>query len=118
MRVSSALLAAADGEDEDETAGLAVECCGGGGAVDVWQLWDLTRPLEGSCKLQLLKFDAAEARHVFWHSSAHILGVYFRLPRLLPCPGSFLALFHLLPGLLQPPVSPIRYWAVSPSPHM
>lgn len=37
-------------------------------------LWDLDRPLETSCKLQLLKFDDPEAQAVFWHSSAHILG--------------------------------------------
>lgn len=37
-------------------------------------LWDLDRPLEGDCKIQLLKFDDPEAQAVFWHSSAHILG--------------------------------------------
>ncbi|XP_051174135.1 threonine--tRNA ligase 1, cytoplasmic isoform X2 [Leptopilina boulardi] len=37
-------------------------------------LWDLDRPLESDCKLQLLKFDDPEAQQVFWHSSAHILG--------------------------------------------
>mmetsp|Transcript_126734 Transcript_126734/g.246994 ORF Transcript_126734/g.246994 Transcript_126734/m.246994 type:complete len:731 (-) Transcript_126734:63-2255(-) len=34
----------------------------------------MTRPLEGSCRLELLKFDEAEGQEVFWHSSAHILG--------------------------------------------
>ncbi|XP_029663792.1 threonine--tRNA ligase, cytoplasmic isoform X2 [Formica exsecta] len=38
------------------------------------ELWDLDRPLEYDCKLQLLKFDDPEGRQVFWHSSAHILG--------------------------------------------
>ena len=38
------------------------------------QLWDLDRPLESDCKLQLLKFDDPEGQSVFWHSSAHILG--------------------------------------------
>lgn len=38
------------------------------------ELWDLDRPLEKDCKLQLLKFDDPEAQAVFWHSSAHILG--------------------------------------------
>jgi len=38
------------------------------------ELWDLERPLEDSCKLQLLKFDDPEAQAVFWHSSAHVLG--------------------------------------------
>ncbi|XP_034246624.1 threonine--tRNA ligase 1, cytoplasmic isoform X2 [Thrips palmi] len=37
-------------------------------------LWDLDRPLEKSCSLQLLKFDDDEAQAVFWHSTAHILG--------------------------------------------
>ncbi|KAF2405247.1 threonyl-tRNA synthetase [Trichodelitschia bisporula] len=38
------------------------------------ELWDLERPLEGSCKLALLEFEHPEAKKVFWHSSAHILG--------------------------------------------
>ncbi|XP_048483972.1 threonine--tRNA ligase 1, cytoplasmic isoform X4 [Plutella xylostella] len=37
-------------------------------------LWDLDRPLEGDCKLELLRFDNTEAQAVFWHSSAHMLG--------------------------------------------
>lgn len=38
------------------------------------EVWDLDRPLEQDCKLELLKFDDDEAKTVFWHSSAHILG--------------------------------------------
>jgi threonyl-tRNA synthetase len=38
------------------------------------ELWDLTRPLEGDCRLELLKFDDKEGKMVFWHSSAHMLG--------------------------------------------
>merc|ERR1719312_629881 len=38
------------------------------------EVWDLDRPLEGDCSLQLLKFDDDDARTVFWHSTAHILG--------------------------------------------
>jgi threonyl-tRNA synthetase len=38
------------------------------------ELWDLDRPLESSCKLEILKFDADDGKQVFWHSSAHILG--------------------------------------------
>ncbi|CDJ57415.1 threonyl-tRNA synthetase, putative [Eimeria maxima] len=75
---SSSCLAAADSDETEETA--AEGCCSGNqqqqqeaGAV-VWQLWDLTRPLEDNCKLQILKFDDPEAQSVFWHSSAHILG--------------------------------------------
>ena len=39
-------------------------------------LWDMTRPLVGSVsKMEFLKFeDDNDARTVFWHSSAHILG--------------------------------------------
>ncbi|XP_019875198.1 threonine--tRNA ligase 1, cytoplasmic isoform X2 [Aethina tumida] len=37
-------------------------------------LWDLDRPLEENCSLELLKFNDTEAQAVFWHSSAHILG--------------------------------------------
>jgi threonyl-tRNA synthetase len=37
-------------------------------------LWDMGRPLEGDCKLQMFKFDTTEGRDTFWHSSAHILG--------------------------------------------
>lgn len=37
-------------------------------------VWDLNRPLEESCKLEILKFDSPEAKEVFWHSSSHILG--------------------------------------------
>lgn len=37
-------------------------------------LWDLDRPLEGDCQLQLLKFDDEEGQAVFWHSSAHMMG--------------------------------------------
>ncbi|XP_064108748.1 threonine--tRNA ligase 1, cytoplasmic-like isoform X1 [Macrobrachium nipponense] len=37
-------------------------------------VWDLDRPFEGNSTLELLKFDSDEAKAVFWHSSAHILG--------------------------------------------
>ncbi|KAJ6588367.1 hypothetical protein B0H19DRAFT_1098957 [Mycena capillaripes] len=38
------------------------------------ELWDLERPLEGPCKLELLDFEHPEGKKVFWHSSAHVLG--------------------------------------------
>ncbi|GAB7361235.1 hypothetical protein MBLNU230_g1296t1 [Neophaeotheca triangularis] len=38
------------------------------------ELWDLERPFEKSCKLELLDFEHPEGKKVFWHSSAHILG--------------------------------------------
>ncbi|KAK0154514.1 Threonine--tRNA ligase, cytoplasmic [Merluccius polli] len=37
-------------------------------------VWDLDRPLEEDCSLQLLKFDDEDAQAVYWHSSAHIMG--------------------------------------------
>jgi len=37
-------------------------------------LWDMARPLEDDCQLQIFKFDDDEGRDTFWHSSAHILG--------------------------------------------
>ncbi|KAJ7594050.1 threonyl-tRNA synthetase [Mycena floridula] len=37
-------------------------------------LWDLERVLESSCNLELLEFENEEAKKVFWHSSAHVLG--------------------------------------------
>lgn len=46
--------------------------------VNNQELWDLNRPLEGSVQLALLDFDSPEnnyeARQVFWHSSAHVMG--------------------------------------------
>lgn len=38
------------------------------------EVWDLDRPLEKSVRLELLKFDDDDAKAVFWHSTAHILG--------------------------------------------
>jgi len=39
-------------------------------------LWDLNRPLVGSCLLELVKYDPddRDIKTVFWHSSAHVLG--------------------------------------------
>lgn len=42
--------------------------------LDGEQLWDLERPLEQSCKLELLDFNHEQGKMVYWHSSAHILG--------------------------------------------
>lgn len=61
------LLKVEDGLDVEGSSAAGGE---GGDAM----LWDLTRPLLGSCALQLLKFDDPEAKAVFWHSSAHMLG--------------------------------------------
>lgn len=35
---------------------------------------DMSAPLERSCQLKFLTFDDVQARHVFWHSAAHLLG--------------------------------------------
>lgn len=43
------------------------------------QLWDLNRPLESDCEVELLKFDDPVAEQVFWHSSAHVLGAAVEL---------------------------------------
>ncbi|XP_010533069.1 PREDICTED: threonine--tRNA ligase, mitochondrial 1-like [Tarenaya hassleriana] len=37
-------------------------------------LWDMSRPLEGDCNLEIFTFDSDKGRDTFWHSSAHILG--------------------------------------------
>ncbi|KAK1753507.1 hypothetical protein QBC47DRAFT_386607 [Echria macrotheca] len=42
--------------------------------IDGETLWDLERPLEKSCKLELLDFNDDQGKFVFWHSSAHVLG--------------------------------------------
>lgn len=39
-----------------------------------FELWDLARPFEGDCALQLIPFDEPEGKETFWHSSSHVLG--------------------------------------------
>ena len=60
------------GPEDDE--GAAAPTVGGAAAVAAGELWDLTRPLEGDCVLELKKFDDKDGKAVFWHSSAHVLG--------------------------------------------
>lgn len=40
------------------------------------ELWDLSRPLVGDCKIEFIKYDPddPDVKTVFWHSSAHVLG--------------------------------------------
>ena len=38
------------------------------------ELWDMSRVLEGDCKLELFKFGSDKGRDTLWHSSAHVLG--------------------------------------------
>lgn len=37
------------------------------------QVWDLTRPITTDSTLKLHKWDDAEGKHAFWHSSAHLM---------------------------------------------
>eukprot|EP01061_Rhynchopus_euleeides_P018011 TRINITY_DN2980_c0_g1_i1.p1 TRINITY_DN2980_c0_g1~~TRINITY_DN2980_c0_g1_i1.p1 ORF type:complete len:812 (+),score=393.26 TRINITY_DN2980_c0_g1_i1:157-2592(+) len=36
--------------------------------------WDMGRVLEGDCRLEFLDWEDERSQHIFWHSSAHILG--------------------------------------------
>lgn len=38
------------------------------------ELWDLNRPLETDCQVEMLTFEDPLAKQVLWHSSAHVLG--------------------------------------------
>jgi len=77
--------AAEDGAEGDDGMGDALEEAGVNAAGDEKknnddrvnrpELWDMGRPLVGNVeKMEFLKFEDREARTVFWHSSAHILG--------------------------------------------
>lgn len=37
------------------------------------ELWDLTRPIHQDSSIRLHKFEEAEGKHAFWHSSAHLM---------------------------------------------
>ena len=37
------------------------------------QEWDLSRPIDNDAAIKLFKWDDAEGKHAFWHSSAHLL---------------------------------------------
>lgn len=47
------------------------------------ELWDLSRPLEKNCEIELLNFENSLAKEVLWHSSAHVLG--YALEKLYGC---------------------------------
>jgi threonyl-tRNA synthetase len=36
--------------------------------------WDIFRPLEEDCKLELFTFDTPEGKYTYWHSTAHLVG--------------------------------------------
>lgn len=70
-QVDDPLSVSAADVDGNETQEAEGGCCSSG---PKFELWDLTRPLIGDCKLHLLKFEDREGKMVFWHSSAHVLG--------------------------------------------
>lgn len=37
------------------------------------EVWDLTRPIKNDSSVTLHKWDDAEGKHAFWHSSAHLM---------------------------------------------
>jgi threonyl-tRNA synthetase len=37
------------------------------------ELWDLSRPIDTNATLKLHKWDDPEAKHAFWHTSAHLM---------------------------------------------
>jgi threonyl-tRNA synthetase len=37
------------------------------------ELWDLSRPIDADVTLKLHKWDDPEAKHAFWHTSAHLM---------------------------------------------
>eukprot|EP00979_Chaetoceros_neogracilis_P009437 scaffold2153_cov271-Chaetoceros_neogracile.AAC.8 len=65
-----------DGMEGEDLLAEAMEQDGDENAAAKAVLWDMTRPLVGNVsKLELLKFDSdSDAKTVFWHSSAHMLG--------------------------------------------
>lgn len=70
---------AEDGMDAVDTLADSMadlEVTGDASQTNMTLLWDMTRPLVGSVtKMEFLKFgDDQDARTVFWHSSAHVLG--------------------------------------------
>ena len=46
------------------------------------EIWDLTRPITSDSAVKLFKWDDAEGKHAFWHSSAHLMAE--ALQELLP----------------------------------
>lgn len=67
--------------------------------------WDLTRPVSADATLQLFKWDDAEGKHAFWHSSAHLLAE---------------ALQELYPGVkfgIGPAVENGFYYDIDPNGH-
>ncbi|MCQ2346795.1 MAG: threonine--tRNA ligase [Paludibacteraceae bacterium] len=38
-----------------------------------WQIIDLSLPIESDCSIRLHKWEDAEAKHAFWHTSSHLM---------------------------------------------
>ena len=69
------------------------------------QEWDLTRPVNEDASIKLFKWDDAEGKHAFWHSSAHLLAE---------------ALQELYPGVkfgIGPAVENGFYYDIDPGEH-
>lgn len=39
-----------------------------------FELWDMSRPLDGDCEIEYCTIEDKEGKSTFWHSSAHIMG--------------------------------------------
>src|SRR5690554_3651745 len=37
------------------------------------EIWDLSRPIDSDASIRLHKWEDEEAKHAFWHSSAHLM---------------------------------------------
>ncbi len=69
------------------------------------EAWDLMRPVEKDASIKLFKWDDAEGKHAFWHSSAHLLAE---------------ALQELYPGIkfgIGPAIESGFYYDVDPGEH-
>ena len=69
------------------------------------QEWDLTRPIEDDAEIKLFKWEDAEGKHAFWHSSAHLLAE---------------ALQELFPGVkfgIGPAIENGFYYDIDPNGH-
>lgn len=69
------------------------------------QEWDLSRPINQDAAIKLYKWDDAEGKHAFWHSSAHLLAE---------------ALQELYPGVkfgIGPAVENGFYYDIDPGEH-
>ena len=69
------------------------------------QEWDLSRPITFDASIKLFKWDDAEGKHAFWHSSAHLLAE---------------ALQELFPGVkfgIGPAIENGFYYDIDPGEH-